>query len=177
MMSLAGLAGGMSIGGSLLSGYGTLKQGNDQYAAAQFAANQLRQNAGQAEAAGQRDAAVQVRQSALLQSRALAVAGASGAGAVDPDVLRAIAGLAGEGQLAADTAMYNAKESARGMRNQAEAGMFEAKQTKKGSKVAALATMLSGAGNAATAGSRFNNGGWFGQGSPSGYGGYTSGAS
>ena len=62
MMSLANLAGGMSIGGSLLSGYGTLKQGNEQYAAAQFAADQLRQNAGQAEAAGQRDAAVQVRQ-------------------------------------------------------------------------------------------------------------------
>jgi hypothetical protein len=163
----------MAIGGSLLSAYGTLEQGKEQYKAAKFQANQLRQNANQAEGAGQRDAQVQMRQSALTQSRALAVAGASGAGAVDPDVLRIISGLAGEGQLAADTAMYNANESARGMRNQAAVGMYEAKQAKRASKLAALTTMLGGAGNAAMAGSKFNNGGWFGQGSPSGYGGYS----
>lgn len=173
MAQMAALAGGMSMGGSLLSAFGSLTQGREQYAAAQYQAKQLYQNAGQAEAAGQREAAVQIRQSELLQSRALAVAGASGAGTVDPTVLRIISGLAGEGQLAANTAMYNAGEAARGMRNQAAAGIFEGKQAKKASKVAALATVLSGAGNAAMAGSRFNNSGWFGMSGPSGVGGYT----
>jgi hypothetical protein len=72
-------------------------------------------------------------------------------------------------------AMFNAGESARGMRNQAHATEFEGKQSKTASKIAALATMLTGAGNAAMASSRFNNGGWFGMGGPSGYGGYASG--
>jgi hypothetical protein len=170
---MAQLAAPIAIGGSLLSAFGSLQDGRQQYAAAQYQADQLRKNAGQTEAAGQRDAENQTRQSALLQSRALAVAGASGAGAVDPTVLKLIAGIATEGDLAARTAMYNADEQARGMRNQAAATVFEGKQAKKASKVKALSTFLSGMGNAAMAGSRFNNGGWFGMGNAAGYGGYT----
>lgn len=173
MGQMAAVGGAMSIGGSLLSAFGSLQQGKAQYQAAKFQAAQLNQNASQAEAAGQRDAIGQLRQSELLQSRALAVAGASGAGAMDPTVLRLISGIAGEGQLNADTAMFNAGEDARGMRNQAITGIYEAKQAKRASKIQALSTMLSGAGNAAMAGSKFNGGGWFGQASPSGYGGYT----
>lgn len=172
---MAQLAAPAAIGGSLLSAFGSLEQGKQMFAASRYQAGQLRQNAGQAEAAGQRDAIAQLRTSDLLQSRALAVAGASGAGAVDPTVLRLIAGLAGEGQLNASMAMFNAGESARGMRNQAHATEFEGKQSKTASKIAALATMLTGAGNAAMASSRFNNGGWFGMSGPSGYGGYAAG--
>lgn len=170
---MAQLAAPVAIGGSLLSAFGSLTSGEQQYSAAKYQAAQLQQNAVQAEAAGQRDAANQIRQSELMQSRALAVAGASGAGAVDPTVLRIIAGIAGEGELAAQTAQYNASEAARGMRNQANATMFEGKQAKSASKIKALSTVLSGAGNAAMAGSRFNNGGWFGMGNAAGYGGYT----
>ena len=107
-----------------------------------------------------------------MQSRALAVAGASGAGATDPTVLRLISGIAGEGALAAQTAMFNANEQARGMRNQANSTKFEGKQAKSASKMKAISTVLSGAGSAAMAGSRFNNGGWFGMGNAAGYGGY-----
>ena len=161
---MAQMAAAASIGGSLLSAFGSLEKGKEQYKAAKYQAAQLQSNANQAEGSGQRDAIAQLRQSDLLQSRALAVAGASGAGAVDPTVLRIISGIAGEGQLAANTAMYNANEAARGMRNQAAAGLYEAKQAKKASMITALSTVLSGAGSAGMAGSKFSNGGWFGQG-------------
>ncbi len=163
---MAQIAAPLAIGGSLLSAFGSMSEGKAQYKAAQFQAAQLDQNAGQAKAAGQRDAAQEIRQSELLQSRALAVAGASGAGAVDPTVLRIISGLAGEGALAAQTAMFNADEQARGMRTQAAATRFEGAETRKASKVRAISTILSGAGTAAMAGSRFSNGGWFGMGRP-----------
>ena len=63
----------------------------------------------------------------LLQSRALAVAAASGGGALDPTVLNLIGGIAGEGQLAADTERYNAAVDAQGMRTQAAATEYEGK--------------------------------------------------
>jgi hypothetical protein len=170
---MAQLAAPIAIGGSLLSAFGSIQDGQQQYAAAQYQAKQLQQNAGQTEAAGQRDAENQTRQSLLMQSRALAVAGASGAGAVDPTVLKLISGIAMEGDLAARTAMYNADEQARGMRNQASATVYEGKQARKAGKIKALSTVLSGMGNTAMAGSRFNNGGWFGMGSAAGYGGYS----
>jgi hypothetical protein len=166
-------AAGTGVGGSLLSAFGNIQQGNQQYAAAKYQAAQLESNAKQAEAAGQRDMQDQLRQSALLQSRALAVAGASGAGATDPTVLKIISGIAGEGQLAAETALFNANEQARGMRNQGAATMFEGKQVRAASRIKALSTVLSGAGNAAMAGSKFNNGGWFGMGNAGGFGGVT----
>ena len=169
---MAQAAAPLAIGGSLLSAFGSLTEGRQMYAASQYQAKQMESNAGQAEAAGQRDAINQLRQSELMQSRALAVAGASGAGATDPTVLRLISGIAGEGALAAQTAMFNANEQARGMRNQASATRFEGKQAKSASKIKAISTVLSGAGSAAMAGSRFNNGGWFGMGNAAGYGGY-----
>jgi hypothetical protein len=170
---MAQAAAPIAIGGSLLSAFGSMTEGRQQYKAATYQAAQMEQNANQAEASGQLEATNQLRQSALLQSRALAVAGASGAGAVDPTVLRIISGIAGEGALAASTAQYNGMEQARGMRAQAGATRYEGAQGVKAAKIKALSTILSGAGNGAMAASRFNNGGWFGMGNAAGYGGYS----
>ncbi len=153
---------GMSIGGTALSVMGSLKQAKAQkkQAAAQnelakFQAAQLEQQATQTQAAGQYAALEQKRQAELLQSRALAIAGASGAGTVDPTVLDIIGGIAKEGERAVQTETYNAESQAAAERLQAKATRYEGynalqagKIAAKGSKLQAFSTALSGLADA-----------------------------
>ncbi len=81
--------------------------------------------AGQAEAASQLRAKEVKRQSQLKQSRVLALAAASGGGAMDMDVMNAIAGFEEEGDLAAKTELYQGSESARMLRDQGKAGIWQ----------------------------------------------------
>lgn len=148
-----------SVGGSLLSASGSVSEGKAalaqakaQKAAADFQAAQLRVNAGQEQAMGQVESLEQSRQARLMQSRALAVAAASGGGASDNTVTKVIGDLAGEGELARLTAIFNGDEAARGLRNQASATEFEGRQilqagktAYKNAKTRALSTLLSGA--------------------------------
>lgn len=145
--------------GTVLNAFGAIKSGNAaadagraQQLQAEYQAQQLEQNAGQDIATGQRAAAEQLRQARLLQSRALAVAAASGGGAMDPSVLNIIGGIDMEGKLAADIEMYNAKESARGKKDDARALRYTGqeyaaagKETKRASRLTALTTVLGGA--------------------------------
>lgn len=128
-----------------------------------YAAKQLRVNAGQDQAAAQVAAGEERRKYALLQSKALAFAAASGGGAVDPTVLKIISGLAGDGSLAVRSRLYAGDESARGKREQANAAEYNARinadATRRGAKNAAdyyktkgIGTVLSGAKSAYDAG-------------------------
>ena len=108
------------------------EQGRLSKSGSYFAANQLDAAATQQEAVGQLNAAEEIRKSELLQSRALAVAGASGAGASDPDVTHVIGRFAQEGNLAAETQLYNGGESARAMRIGAKVQRWEGDQAAKG---------------------------------------------
>jgi hypothetical protein len=157
MESIAAVAGPigtvLSATGNIAAGNAAARQGQASQNLANYQAAQLEQNAGQQIAAGQGDAEAVLRQSRLLQSRALAVAAASGGGALDPNVLKIIGGIAGEGQLAADTTRFNASETARGMRNQAAATRYSGAQAaaagqiaERSSRTSALTTMLSGVG-------------------------------
>ena len=134
------------IVGSMVSARGITNAGSAQNQAANFEANQLEINAGQVQAASHRDAMDQMRQSELLQSRALAVAGASGGGAMDPTVLRIIGGIAREGKLASETKLFNGLSEANAMRTQAGATRYQGSQIESASKTQALATMMSGVG-------------------------------
>ena len=93
--------------------------------AADYQAAQLRVNAGQAQAQGQAASVDEMRRSRLIQSRALALAAASGGGASDPTVIHLISNLALEGELARRTQLYNGDERARSLRNQALATEYE----------------------------------------------------
>lgn len=146
----------LPMAGGLLSAGGNLQVGRAQAQEANFEASQLDQNAGQTEAAGQRASAEAIRDSEMAQSHALAVAGASGAGAMDPGVLRIISGLAGEGARAAQTEEYNARSNAEKMRTQAKATRYQGSQTVKASKIQAAATILGGVGQGV--------GNWYGAG-------------
>lgn len=83
------------------------------------------QAAGQEEAASQMKAREAKRQSRLMQSRVLALAAASGGGAMDMDVLNTIAGFEEEGDLAARTELYQGSERARQLRMQGDAGIWQ----------------------------------------------------
>lgn len=153
---------GMSAGGTALSVMGSLKQAKAQkkQAAAQnelakFQAAQLEQQATQTQAAGQYAALEQKRQSEILQSRALAIAGASGGGTLDPTVLKVISGLAVEGERAAQTETYNAESQASAERLQAASTRYEGylgikagNVAAKASKMQAFSTALSGLADA-----------------------------
>jgi hypothetical protein len=93
--------------------------------AAQFEAQQLEQNAGQAFAAGQAAAVEQLRQNRLLQSRAIALIAASGGGASDETVVNLLARNAGEGAYRAQLAVYQGEEKARQLRLAASTRTYE----------------------------------------------------
>lgn len=119
-------------------------QGKAQQEADYLAAAQMEQNAGQDQAAGQINAANAQRQSELIQSRAIAVAGASGAGVSDPSIAKIMADLAKEGQLAVDTQLYQGNEAARQGRFAAKVKRYEGDQARKGLNIAADSAIASG---------------------------------
>lgn len=114
-------------------------QGKAEQAGKYFAAKQMDQAAKAEEATGSTQASEELRKMELMQSRALAIAGASGAGADDPNVSRIIGDIAVEGQLAAQTQLYNGQEAARNWRIGAKIARWEGDQARKGLNVSANA--------------------------------------
>src|SRR5688572_16098433 len=100
--------------GSIISGIQARRAGDAE-------ANAYEVAAGQATAASHRTAAEETRKARLLQSRAQAVAAASGAGASDPTVADIIGDIAGEGQYRSMLAIYEGEEKARALRGRGEA--------------------------------------------------------
>lgn len=94
--------------------------------AAQFDTAQLEQNAGQAIAVSQAQAKEQLRQTRLLQSRAIAVTAAGGGGVSDDTIMRLISRNAGEGAYRAAAALYGGEEKARQLRMAASTKLYEA---------------------------------------------------
>lgn len=129
----------MSLGSSILGKKGSDKSaeganeaadaaivmGQRQRVAQQFKAEQLRSQALQSAAVAQRAGDTEERQARLLQSRALAVAAASGGGASDPTVQNLIAGIAGEGSYRRAIRLYEGEDRARTLRMQASAADYE----------------------------------------------------
>jgi len=121
--------------------------------AAEFQAKQLEQQAGQSMATGQRQSMEQLRQAKLVQSRAIALAAASGAGASDPTVVRLMGQIGAEGAYRAGVAMYQGEEQARQMRLKAagaryegEAALISGQARSDAYSTASTASLLSGAG-------------------------------
>jgi len=110
---------------------------------AQFKADQLEQKAGQERAVSQRKADSARRTSRYAESRALALAAASGGGASDPTVVNIMAGIAGEGEMAAQSALYEGEERARGSEMAADASRYEGAQAKRAGNIKAGTTLMS----------------------------------
>jgi len=150
--ALAIASAGLNIIGSISSAKGLRQQGKDAQVAADFKSAQLDQKAGQERASAQREALERQRKTTLALSRAQALAASSGAGATDETVLNLASNIAGEGQLAFDTSLYNGEESAIGLETNADATRYEGYLTRKGLNVQANNTLFSGLANAGMAG-------------------------
>ena len=121
----------------------TAKAGKAADKLAQFKAGQLEQKAGQQRAVSQRKADTARRSARYAESRALALAAASGGGASDPTVVNIMAGIAGEGELAAQYALYEGEEQARGSEMSATASRYEGTQAKRAGYIKAGTSIMS----------------------------------
>lgn len=122
-MASMGMAGWLSLGGSLMEMWGAHEgakaaatAGARQQLAAEFNAMELERQAGISIALAQRQAAEERRQGDIAASRALAVAAASGAGVSDPTIVRLLTSAKGEGAYRAEVALYEGEERARQLR-------------------------------------------------------------
>ena len=97
-MAAAAILPALGLAGTALTAFGAIRQGQAEKAAADHQARQLDLIAKEQEAAGQQSVIEKRRQAEILQSRALAAAGASGAGTLDSNVLNIISGLAAESE-------------------------------------------------------------------------------
>lgn len=113
------------VGGAGMAAEGAKAAAARRQAALGFEAEQLRVQAGQSVAAAQHAAREQRRQADLLQSRAIAVAAASGGGVSDPTVVNILGKIAGEGAYRAGLAIYEGEERARTLRMGAAARDYE----------------------------------------------------
>ena len=127
----------IDTGGQVIGALSHLQYGQQAQESAQYQATQLRQNAGQAQAAAQRQAFDVDRQSQYIASAALAAAAAGGGGASDPTVVRLIAHNAGEMAYRKSLALYGGDDRARTMNMQADAKEYEGENIAANSKLVA----------------------------------------
>lgn len=157
---------GLQAGGQIMGGLSHVEFGIQSRQAAEFQAAQLRQNANNAQASGERQAADVGLQSKYIASAALATAAASGGGASDPGVITIMARNAAEGAYKQQVALYQGADRARAMDLSAEAKEFEGKNVMANSisvgasqLFGAGTTLLKGAAKDASLFQRFGGGG------------------
>ena len=137
---VGGLGGALSIGGTVLSAVGAIQQGNAQKAAGEYQAKQL-EAAGKAEQATAIQAANEERrQKEFAISRARTVAAASGGG----QDLALMEDIEEDGELRAQTKIWQGNEAAAGRNAQAAAARFEGSQYKKAGFINAMSTVAKG---------------------------------
>lgn len=121
---------------------------------AAFTATQLESQASDALASGQKLAGEERRQAELAQSRIIALAAASGAGASDPTVVNLVARAAGEGAYRAGVRLYEGEAAARLKRMEGQAtryvGETEARSLQARAGTVQLAAKASGFQTAAS---------------------------
>lgn len=156
-MELATIATIASVGGSIVSGLGQMQAGKAAKVNADFQARQMQQQAGQERAASQRVAIEKRREATIAQSRAQAVAAASGGSATDKTVLDITSGIAAQGEYNALSALFEGEEAARGYNLGATSATMQGKQAKKSGMIGGMATIAGGVGT--TLASKYNMGG------------------
>lgn len=132
----------IEAGGQISGALNHVEFGQQAQQAAEFQAEQLRQNAGQAQAASQRQAFDVDRQSQYIASTALAHAAASGGGASDPTVVGLIARNAGEFAYRKAVALYQGNDRARLDNLQADAKEYEGSNINANSEKVAQSQMF-----------------------------------
>lgn len=138
---MGALATPLMIASTVLGATGTMQQGNAAQQQAYSQAGQLDAAAGQDRASAQRGAAEQRRQARLAQSSLQARAGGSGS---DAGVVALDAGIAGEGEYRALTALFQGEEEARGKEFAAANARATGDAAKKAGRTRAFSSILAG---------------------------------
>lgn len=120
MAQLAAVATWVGIAGTAASAYSQYQGGKVQEAQAAIEAQQDKRDANAAQAEAQANAAQERRRAKIIRSRALAVAGASGAGVSDPTVTNILADIETEGEVRARNALFEGDYLAQGLRSGAK---------------------------------------------------------
>lgn len=145
MAWLAAAAPYIAAGTTALSAAQQIQAGQNQQAQAAVLAASRERDANQAQVEAQREAANERRRAKLVRSRALAVAGASGAGVSDPGVSSILAGIETEGEMNALTALASGDYLARGLRSGADTARREGSAARTAGYLSGASTALSGA--------------------------------
>lgn len=143
-ITAGGLATGLSVAGTGAQIVGQLNQANAASAAGEYEKQEFDQAAGQTRAAGQLDAADTLRQGRYAQSRALALAAASGGGASAPGVTRLLSDIDAETRRRANIALYNANERATGMEMRGASANAIGRARRDQSRFGAVTSLLGG---------------------------------
>ena len=152
----------LTVASTAIQAANTLAAGRAEQAAArarqqalEHQAAQARQNAGQERAAAQRGAFEERRIARFVESRALARAAASGAGAGDPTVENILGDIGAEGEFRALNELFIGEDRARNLEMQADLKIFEGDQERRAGDIArsasrrlAFAQVLSGGARA-----------------------------
>lgn len=133
----------LQVGGTVLSATQQIGSGIAARRAGEYEAQQADVAAGQQIAASHRTAADVERRSKLLQSRALAVAAASGGG-TGGTVLDIISGIAGEGAYRSELALYEGQDAARSLRARGDAARYQGRASQRAGYLGAFGTLLKG---------------------------------
>lgn len=137
----------LMVAGTALSAYGQIKAGKQEEQSSKYEAAQLEEQAGLRIASSQRTSLEQEQQGKLQASRALAVAGG---GASDPTVVNLLADLASDTNYRRMVSLYEGREEARGLREEAKMTRIRGREARKASRIGAAGTVLMGAGSIAS---------------------------
>ncbi|MBZ9873075.1 hypothetical protein LB542_19700 [Mesorhizobium sp. BR1-1-9] len=132
--------------GAVVSGVGTVASGVAEKRSADYEAAQMDMKAKEETAAAQRDAIAKRREGAILNSRAQALAAASGGGAGTdaPTIVRLMGQTAGEADYNAQTAMYGGYSRAAGLRDSAKGRRASGNASLLGSVIGGFGTTAKG---------------------------------
>lgn len=144
MPFLAAAAPYISLATTAVSAYSQNEAGKAGLAEGKLAQIQADRNANAEEAMAQQQAAADRKKARYLRSRALAVAGASGAGASDPTVTDILTGIDSEGEMNALTALYEGRIRADNTRAQGAAYAREGRAGRTAATGRAAATVATG---------------------------------
>ena len=139
---------GLELLGTVIGGVGTMMAGGAAQANANYEAQQLDMKAKEETAAAQREAIEKRREGEILNSRAQAVAAASGGGAGfdAPTIVNIMTKTAGEADYNARTVLYGGESRARGLRDSAKGRRASGKASMLGSVVSGMGQIAGGVG-------------------------------
>lgn len=136
----------LGIVASVISAIGGIATGIAEKKQADFQAKQQEMQGKEDFAASQRDADQKRKEAELVNSRAQALAAASGGDATDPTIVQLMTGTTQQGELNAQSSLYTGEQQKRGLFDQAAATRMSGQASMFGSFLGAAGTLASGFG-------------------------------